>query len=143
MVMKIHTTILFLLAPLTICAQGSLSLEQAAKLTAENNPQIKAAEYQQLAAHQKRQAAKGLYFPKISTTAAWMTLQKDIAIDINPLKPLLGHLNLAALLGLDWSYTLQNRNLGFIEGDITIPLFTGGKIDFQTDFFACSVFSNI
>lgn len=126
--MKIHTTILFLLAPLTICAQGSLSLEQAAKLTAENNPQIKAAEYQQLAAHQKRQAAKGLYFPKISTTAAWMTLQKDIAIDINPLKPLLGHLNIAALLGLDWSYTLQNRNLGFIEGDITIPLFTGGKI---------------
>ena len=126
--MKFRTTILFLLIPLTAFAEGGLSLQRAAELTAENNHQIKAAEYQHLAAHQKRQAAKGLYFPKITTTAAWMTLQKDIAIDVNPLKPLLGNLDIAGLLGLDLSYTLQSRNLGFIEGDITIPLFTGGKI---------------
>lgn len=126
--MKFRTTILFSLIPLTASAEGGLSLQRAAELTAENNHQIKAAEYQHLAAHQKRQAAKGLYFPKITTTAAWMTLQKDIAIDVNPLKPLLGNLDIAGLLGLDLSYTLQNHNLGFIEGDITIPLFTGGKI---------------
>lgn len=126
--MKTCATILFLLAPLAVIAENSLTLQQAAELVVDNNPTIKAAEFEQLTAHRKRQAARGLYMPKISTTAAWTTLQKDIAIDINPLKPLLGNLDIAALLGLDWSYTLQNRNLGFIEADITIPLFTGGKI---------------
>ena len=126
--MKICATILFLLAPLAVFAEEKLTLQQATELVIDNNPAIKAAEFEQLTAHYKRQAARGLYMPKISTTAAWATLQKDIAIDINPLKPLLGHLDIAALLGLDWSYTLQNRNLGFIEADVTIPLFTGGKI---------------
>ena len=126
--MKICATILFLLAPLAVIAENSLTLQQATELIIDNNPAIKAAEFEQLTAHHKRQAARGLYMPKISTTAAWATMQKDIAIDINPLKPLLGHLDIAALLGLDWSYTLQNRNLGFVEADITIPLFTGGKI---------------
>ena len=112
--MKTCATILFLLAPLAVIAENSLTLQQAAELVVDNNPAIKAAEFEQLTAHRKRQAARGLYMPKISTTAAWTTLQKDIAIDINPLKPLLGNLDIAALLGLDWSYTLQNRNLGFI-----------------------------
>lgn len=126
--MKICATILLLLISFPVFADNSLSLQQASELVIDNNPEIKAAEYQQIAAYRKRQAAIGLYMPKISATAAWATMQKDIAIDINPLKPLLGNFNIAALLGLDWNYTLQNRNLGFIEADITVPLFTGGKI---------------
>ncbi len=126
--MKIRIIILFASLPLSVFAEEGISLRRASELTIENNHTIKAAEQQQLTAHRNRQAARGLYMPKISTTAAWTTLQKDLQIDINPLKPLLSDLDITPLLGLDWSYTLQKRNLGFIEADITVPLFTGGKI---------------
>ena len=125
---KFATVLIIASTYITATAEGNLSLHRAAELTFSNNHTIKAAEQKLLAAHYNRQAAKGLYMPKISTTAAWLTLQKDIAIDVNPLKTLLGGLDIAPLLGLDWSYTLQKRNMGIIEADITIPLFTGGKI---------------
>ncbi len=105
-----------------------LSLKEAAELTYSNHPAIKATEYQQLAAKRSRQAALGLYSPQINIHSAWAHTQKDIAIDINPLKQLLGSLDIAPLLNLDWRYTIQNRTLGFVEADIAIPLFTGGKI---------------
>lgn len=126
--MRYLTALLFVLATLAVSAAEQLSLRQAAETISAHNHTIKAAEEQVVTAQRNRQAARGLYMPKVSATAAWVTLQKDLAIDINPLKPLLGNLDIAPLLGLDWSYTLQRRNLGFIEADITIPLFMGGKI---------------
>lgn len=35
---------------------------------------------------------------------------------------------LNTLLGLDWAYTLQKQSFGFIGGDVTMPIFMGGKI---------------
>ena len=135
---KFATVLIIASTYITATAEGNLSLHRAAELTFSNNHTIKAAEQKLLAAHYNRQAAKGLYMPKISTTAAWMTLQKDIAIDVNPLKTLLGGLDIAPLLGLDWSYTLQKRNMGIIEADITIPNITEAcflaGVEYRTDY---------
>ena len=126
--MRRTTAIAILLSLWTTAQSQPLSLEQAAKLTFSNNPTIKAAEYNTLAAKRNSQAARGLYAPKIAMHAAWIYTQRDIGVDLNPLKPLLSQFDIAPLLALDWNLTLQNRSFGFLEADITIPLFTGGKI---------------
>ncbi|MBQ9138609.1 MAG: TolC family protein [Alistipes sp.] len=109
-------------------AQQSLSLSEAAEMAFASNHAIKAAEYHALAAKRSKQATKGLFAPQINIRSAWVHAQRDIGVDFNPLKNLLGTLDIAPLLGLDWSYTIQSRNFGFIEADITVPIFTGGKI---------------
>ena len=115
---------------LSTCAfgQASLSLSEAAKMTFATNHAIKAADYQLLTAKRERQAALGLYAPQFNLNSAWVYAQKDISIDANPLKNLLGALDVGSLLGLDWRYTIQKRSFGFIEADITMPIFMGGKI---------------
>ena len=118
---------IFLLQSLHLQAQP-LSLEQAAHLTFQHNPTIQAAEYNTLAAKRNSQAARGLYAPKITLHGAWIHTQKDIGIDFNSLKPLLSQFNISSLLGLDWSLTIQDRSFGFLEADITVPIFTGGEI---------------
>ncbi|MBQ7310881.1 MAG: TolC family protein [Alistipes sp.] len=124
-------TVLFILSALIYVqalGQCTLSLTEAAEMTFATNSKIKATEFQALAAKRSRQAALSLFSPQINIHSGWVHAQKDLYIDINPLKPLLGSLDIAPLLGLDWRYTIQNRNFGFIEADITVPIFTGGKI---------------
>ena len=93
-----------------------------------SNHAIKAADYQLLAAKRSRQSTWGLYAPQINIHSAWLYTQKDISIDANPLKNLVGSFDIGSLLGLDWRYTIQKRSFGFIEADITMPIFMGGKI---------------
>ena len=126
--MRFFTFIIALLALLPTYGQQRLSLSEAANLAIENNPAIKATDHALRAAQRQRQAAIGLYLPQIAVNSGWIRTQKDIGFDLNPLKPLFSELNIAPLLGLDWSYTLQPRSFGFIEADITVPIFTGGKI---------------
>lgn len=126
--MRRFTVTTFFLLLCSSAQSQPLSLEQAARLTFKNNPTIKAAENNTLAAKRNSQAARGLYAPKIAMHGAWVYTQKDIGIDLNPLKPLLSQFDIAPLLALDWNLPLQNRSFGFLEADITIPLFTGGKI---------------
>lgn len=124
-------TALFILSALIYAialGQSTLSLTEAAEMTFATNNKIRAAKYQTIAAKRNRQAALSLFSPQINIHSGWVHAQKDLYIDINPLKPLLGSLDIAPLLGLDWKYTIQNRNFGFIEADITVPIFTGGKI---------------
>ena len=109
-------------------AEHSLSLQQAAEMMNATNSQIKAAEYQTLAAKRERQAAISLFSPQINVRSAWIHTQKDLAIDINPLKEALNSFNLGSLLSLDWRYTIQPRTFGFVGADVTVPIFTGGKI---------------
>jgi outer membrane protein TolC len=106
----------------------TLTFEQALEITCNNNPSLKADDELLEAAKRNRQAAIGLFMPQIEIHGSWVHTQKDIAIDANPLKPLLGALNLPPLLNLDWRYTIQKRTFAFAEADVTIPLFTGGKI---------------
>ena len=107
-----------------------LTLDDALSLGFERNPAIVAADYAEQAAHRKRQAAIGLFMPKVSVKGAYAHLDKDIKIDFNPmlssLSPILGE-GLTAL-GLDLSYPLQRRNTAFLGGDVVVPIFAGGKI---------------
>ena len=136
---------------------GTITLEEAVNLTMEGNPTLKALEYEEKAAKRERQAAIGLYMPKISVKGAYSYLGDDIALNLNGAKGavkdgatnMIGNImsdptvatspviqkilpqvqgGLNSLLGLDWAYTLQNRSFGFIGGDVTMPIFMGGKI---------------
>ncbi|MBQ5843652.1 MAG: TolC family protein [Alistipes sp.] len=126
--MRTFITTLALLCYFQSYAQSVISLEQAAQLTFSNNSTIKAIEHHNSEAQYNRKAAVGLFFPQINIHGAWIHSQKNISIDANPLKGLLKDFNITPLLGLDWSYKIQNRTFSFLEADITIPIFTGGKI---------------
>ena len=107
-----------------------LTFDDALSLALERNPAVVASEYAEQAAHRERQAAIGLFMPKVSVKGAYAHLDKDVKIDFNPmlssLSPIIGD-GLSAL-GLDLSYTLQRRNTAFIGGDVVLPIFTGGRI---------------
>ena len=125
------------------------------QLALDGNPTVKALEYEEKAAKRERQAAIGLFMPKINVRGAYTYLGKDIKIDLNNgkgavsdmanqtistimqnptlagiIQPMLPDIQsgLNSLLGLDWAYTIQNRSFGFVGGDVTMPIFMGGKI---------------
>ena len=107
-----------------------LTFDDALSFGMERNPAVVASEYAERAAHRERQAAIGLFMPRISVKGAYTHLDKDIKIDFNPmlssLSPIIGE-GLTAL-GLDLSYPLQRRNTAFLGGDVVMPIFAGGKI---------------
>lgn len=109
-------------------AESVLSFRDALVLTEAYSAKIKSSEFEVLAAKRNLQAAKGLYFPQVNLRGAYIHAQKDLSVDFNPLKDILGQSFTSPLFGLDWRYTIQKRSFGFIGSDITIPIFTGGKI---------------
>ena len=119
-----------LLLAQNVVGQSRLTLDDALSLAFAQNPAIVASEYAEEVAHRERQAAIGLFMPRISVRGAYAHLNQDMKIDLNPMlasfAPILGE-GLSAL-GLDLSYTLQRKNTAFLGGDVELPLFTGGKI---------------
>jgi len=143
--------LLALAVPLSGQAQDrqSLSLEEALQITMTNNPAIAAADYNIRSAEQERKAAIGLRMPRIGVTGAYAYLGKDIGFDFNGLKapvegcagqliqsglippallPTISEM-LSGALNRDWMLTLQDRSLGFVGGDVTLPVYMGGKIN--------------
>ncbi len=127
-----------------------LSLEEAIAVTLTENPALKAAEYEERAAQQERRAAIGLRMPQINVTGAYAYLGKDIGVDFNNLKDptrefagkilgsglitdptilqgIQGLLN--PMLEADWFLKVQDRSLGFVGGEVTLPIWMGGKIN--------------
>lgn len=149
--------ICFTLAAAGISAQTdmrrTLSLEEAVSMATANNPAVKAAQYEELAAKRQRQAAIGLRMPKINAVGSYVYMGDDVAIDANEFKEpagaaagefltagvqngiispqLAGMLQnaLGTVAGLDWRYSLQDRSFGFVGGQITVPVFLGGQIN--------------
>lgn len=129
----------------------TLSFDEALSMALGDNPSMQAAEHEEQAAKRERQAAIGLHFPVISVGGAYAYLGSDIALDVdlNGLKPgvqgTLGQLLpaldpqlqqavgglLGPLMGQNWNfgYTLQEQQLGFVGGSVTLPVFMGGKIN--------------
>lgn len=130
-----------------------LSLEQAIVMALDHNPAMLATEHSVAAARHNRQAAAGLRFPQINAVGNYSYLGQNISINANNLKQnfainiggfvssaladglisqhaaslLQGALGAAS--SLDWSYTIQRRSLGFVGGEVTLPIFLGGKIN--------------
>ena len=127
----------------------TLSLDEAIAVTLTENPAMKAAEFEEKAAMQERRAAIGLRMPQINVTGAYAYLGKDIGFDFNemkgPAKNLAGQLLgsglippeaipsinglLNPLLNADWFLKVQDQSLGFVGGEVTVPIWMGGKIN--------------
>ena len=135
-------------------AQGvALTLDDALTIALSENPAVEALRHEEMAARRERQAVIGLRMPKIGVTGAYAYLGKDIALDLNNMKegvnnsvtglitngvqggiippqmvPTLQGL-LSPMMGADWQLMLQNRSLGFVGGEVTMPIWLGGKIN--------------
>lgn len=156
MKMKIAVRTALTMAALMLAAHGSaqqskptLSFDEALAITMTENPAIAAAEFEEKAARQERRAAIGLRMPKIGVTGAYAYLGKDIGVDFNNLKgpvkdfagnilgsgvvppELIPSINglLNPMLNADWFLTIQDRSLGFVGGEVTMPIWLGGKIN--------------
>lgn len=127
----------------------TLTLEEALNITMSDNPALKAASYEEKEATQQRRAAVGLRMPQINVSGTYTYLGKDIGFDLNDLKqpvqdfagkvlqsglispdliPQIQQL-MTPLLGANWFLPLQDRSLGFVGGEVTLPLYMGGKIN--------------
>ena len=148
---KTTISVAALFAALTVSAgeERTLSLDDALSLTMANNPALRAAACEEKAAEQERRAAIGLRMPQIGVTGAYAYLGKDIGVDLNEMKGPAGDLAnkilgsglvppelvpsiqglIAPLMGADWFLKVQDRSLGFVGGQVTVPLFLGGKIN--------------
>lgn len=136
-------------APAVAAAQSPLSLEEALRTTLTDNPAMKAAAHEERAAQQERRAAIGLRLPRIGLTGAYAYLGKDIGFDFNDLKAPAGQMVgqilgsglipptqipaiqglLDPIMGADWFLKVQDRSLGFVGGEVTLPIWMGGKIN--------------
>ena len=149
---KVTLVMLALTAVMQLPAQEqgrTLSLEEALEMTLSDNPAIRAAEFNPRAAQQERRAAIGLRMPQIGITGSYAYLGKDIEIDLNnmktPVQNLAGQIlqsgmipsdyipsisqMLSGAMAASWALPLQDRSLGFVGGDVTVPLWMGGKIN--------------
>lgn len=145
------TAVLLFVATCAAAQPGGrmLTLDEALSITYANNPSLKAAAYEERAAEQERRAAIGLRMPQINVAGAYTYLGKDIGFDFNNLK---GPVNKVAgdilgsgvvpqelipsiqglispILGADWFLKVQDRSLGFVGGEVTVPIYLGGKIN--------------
>ena len=149
---KVTLVMLALTAVMQLPAQEqgrTLSLEEALEMTLSDNPAIRAAEFNRRAAQQERRATIGLRMPQIGITGSYAYLGKDIEIDLNnmktPVQNLAGQIlqsgmipsdyipsisqMLSGAMAASWALPLQDRSLGFVGGDVTGPLWMGGKIN--------------
>lgn len=133
--------------PDTLAAGRALTLDDALTLIFTENPTVKAVAYEEHAAAQQRRAAIGLRMPQIGVTGAYAYLSKDIGFDFNKLKTPLGDVAgkllplvpeglrpeltgyVERLTGADWFVELQNRSVGFVGGEVSLPIWLGGKIN--------------
>jgi len=145
------TAMLFMLtqAPAQETTVRTLSLDEAIAATLADNPSVKAADYEERAARQQRRAAIGLRMPRIDVTGAYAYMAKDIGFDFNDMKaPVKGAAEqilgsglvppqyipsiqqlIDPMMGADWFLKVQDRSLGFVGGQVTMPIWMGGKIN--------------
>ena len=141
------------MVPALALAQGErqmISLDEAIAVTLTENPVMKAAAYEERAAQQERRAAIGLRMPQINVTGAYAYMAKDIGFDFNdmkgPAKDLAGKILgsgmitdptiiqgiqglLNPMMNADWFLKVQDQSLGFVGGEVTLPIWMGGKIN--------------
>lgn len=122
---------IFLLFSLIGHAQD-LSLKQAYEFMLEKNGDLNASSYNVQAMDEERKAMKGLYYPTVGVSGSYIYLDKDITVDLNASRDMVGGLmnipNPEAVLG-DWNFGLLDRNFGFASANVNWTIFAGGKIN--------------
>ena len=130
-------------------AERALTLDEAIAATLTENAALQAADHALRAAAERRRAAAGLRLPQLSLTGAYTYLDKDIGIDLNRAKSAVHRFSgdlaasgilapgllptiqglLSPILEADWNLKLQDRSLGFVGGEATLPIWMGGRIN--------------
>jgi outer membrane protein TolC len=134
-----------------------LSFDQALQLTWQNSHVLKQSKFSEKEKNQAAKASKGLYFPKVGISANYIIMQKDISLDLTPVRDALVPLyeygkftgipssattvltddqstaymhttGLANLLAGDWDPVIQKKQFGTVAATASWPIFTGGKI---------------
>ena len=124
-----------------------LTSGEALQLTATRNPQTAASAYQEEAAEKEKKAAFGLRLPNVGVAGTYAHLSDDMEIDMNGLKQPVGQLagQLGGLLppavagqiggivnqltARNWAMVLQKKDMALAGATVTMPVFTGGKIN--------------
>ena len=124
-----------------------MTFDEALWSAFENNEGVRAADFGVKAAEQQRRAAIGLRAPTIALDGAYTWMGDDVAVDLNGVKnrllsgaegllssfdPALGDLLqgvAAPLAAQNWELVLQKRSFASIGATISVPIFTGGRIN--------------
>ncbi|SDR77569.1 Outer membrane protein TolC [Polaribacter sp. KT25b] len=130
---RIHVKLfLFLCFITTFTNAQNITLKQAYDLMLSKNGEAKASSFEVKAMEEEHKATKGLRLPTVSVSGTYMHLDKDIAVDLNDQRNMVGGLlsitDPASVLG-DWDFTLQEKNLGFATANVSMPIYAGGKIN--------------
>ncbi len=148
--------LLLFVSSLLVCAshaQQSVDFDDALSLMVEHNASIESAGFMVDAAEYEWRAAKGLRSPTLDLNAGYMFMQRDVAIDFGGAKgiatkaideiigkgigsgvitPEIATLltdGISPLLAADWRYTLQNRSVGVVGLQLSMPIYAGGRIN--------------
>lgn len=151
--MRLFYTILMMLISSGVHAQELLRFDDAFMLALEHNKLLASKRIDVATAYYELQAARGLYYPKIELTGAYVLAQRDMNINITGrdgilesganalinngiskglLTPAMGDILrslLSPLQGLNLNYTLQKRSFGMLAAKFTMPIYVGGRIN--------------
>ena len=135
--------------------QETMTLDEAIRMTMEGNETLKALDAEKMAAKRQRQAAIGLFMPKINLKGGYIWMEHDVDINLNGAKdivakgansalekalanPELGPVlqpfvpliqkGLSDLFAPRWGISLQDQSTAFIGADAELPIFVGGKL---------------
>lgn len=134
-------------------SQRVLEFDEALDIMLENNPSMKGGRLSVEHAQEMMRATKGLRWPQLNLTAAYLYMQRDVEIDLSGPKSILSQSvtsviengvatgiitpDVAAIIGnmveplsaMKLSYELQNRSVGFVGLQMQMPIYMGGKIN--------------
>lgn len=135
-----------------VSAQHPVSFDEALELMRDNSRAIAAAQYGVETSYNELRATRGLYFPRVDLTGAYLLMQKDVSVELGGARgvvtqsveslinkgvasglispdfvSLIGD-ELMPIIGRDWNYKLQDRSFGFIGVMTTMPIYAGGRI---------------
>jgi len=110
-------------------AQENLTFEDAQQRMNDKNLSLKSATANKRAQEMQRKTMRGLYLPKVSISATYLKMDKDIGLDISPISEAYGNLtNAPAGKQLPSTLVLQNEDFSVAGVNFIWPVFTGGKI---------------
>lgn len=142
-----------LLLPMWVSAQQTLTFDEALVEMIERNSAIEGERLKVEAADYERKATRGLRYPSIDLAGSYIYMQRNVDIDVTGAKSvvsesvegLLGkgvssglltpdaaqliEVGLSPLLSTPWRYTLQDRSVGVVGAQLTLPIYLGGRIN--------------
>jgi outer membrane protein TolC len=113
-----------------VCRGDDLTFSDALEKLQQTSESLKAARAEVKQRNSERDAAKGLYFPKIQAAATYTRIDEPITIDLNDIRTVILqlHPNVPPARIPSFDMTVQNEDVRRALVSATWPIFTGGQI---------------